>query len=69
MLCGNAISPHDNSLCGHTDCYHEGKWHCRTTFLNQLHDAFIKQFGLAFNDVLWREVGVSLTVSKKEAPE
>ena len=46
MFCGNAISPYDNSQCGHTGCYHEGKWHCRKTFLKQFHDAFIEQFGL-----------------------
>ena len=57
MLWGNAISHHDNSLCGHTA---EGKWYCRTTFLNQFHDAFIKQFCLVFDNVLQREVGVSL---------
>ena len=59
MLCSNAISPHDNS---HTDCYHEGKWHCRKTFLNQFHYVFIKQFGLflirEFQDYSERSWGV-----------
>ena len=59
MFCGNAISPHDNSQC---DCYHGGKWHCCKTFLNQFHDAFIKQLGLVFNNLLRREVGVSLGI-------
>ena len=47
MLRGIAIYAHDNCQCGHA-------------YLNQFLDAFIKQYCLASNNALQREVGVSL---------
>ena len=64
MLCGNAISPHDISLCGHAV-----RRNGIVAQHFQLHDPFIKQFGLVFNTYSGEKFGFPYDLSNPEGKD